>query len=135
MRFFGFRGYSGYLIIKALKDDILNKDIPVKVKLWSWKRGFTASRVYTYGIGENNYKNQIPDFDYFKLHPINGRYSNWIDDKLTMKYILSPFETFLPKYYFQVEDKGILRLMDCPQGLESDVEGIINLLRAQKILL
>jgi hypothetical protein len=129
MRLWGFYGHSASLILEALKKDILNKSIPVSVKLWAWRRGFTGSRVYTYGINESNYRNHMPDFDYYKLHPINGSYSKWIDDKLTMKYILTPFNEFLPRYYFQVEGREIFRLMDCPGDIKSDVDGIIDLLK------
>jgi hypothetical protein len=125
----GFKGASTYLALNALKKDILNRDIPITTKLWAWRRGFTGSRVYTYGIDESNYKNHIPDLDYYKLHPINDKYSSWIDDKLIMKYILAPFNDFLPKYYFLIEDGELLKLMDCPDDINSDIDGIIELLK------
>lgn len=128
MRLFGFKGGSASLMLNALKRDIANKDVPLPTKIWAWRKGFMGSRVYTYGINEQNYKNHMPDFDYFKLHPINGRYSSWIDDKLTMKYLLAPFNNFLPKYYFQIKDNAILKLMDCPDGINPDIDGIISLL-------
>jgi hypothetical protein len=129
MRAFGFRGYSASLAIKRIKKDFLNRNVPITTKIWAWKRGFSGTRAQTYGVDETNYKNHIPDFDYYKLHPINSKYSNWIDDKLTMKYILSPFNAFLPKYYFQIEDGEILKLMDCPEEVLHNIEGIINLLK------
>ena len=128
LSFVGFKGYSSTLMLKALKKDIINKDIPFRSKIWAWRRGFLGTRVFTYGINESNYKNHMPDFDYFKLHPINGKYSKWIDDKLTMKYILAPFNEFLPKYYFQIDDGMILKLMDLPEGINANIEGIIQLL-------
>lgn len=130
MGLFGYRG-SASLALNAMKQDVLNRNVPIKIKLWAWKRGFSGARVYTYEINESNYRSQIPDFDYYKLHPINGRYSSWIDDKLTMKYILSPFNEYLPKYYFQIEDGEILKLMDCPEEINPDIDGIITILKKE----
>lgn len=129
LRPLGFKGYSVSLTYNALKRDILNKDIPLSTKLWAWRRGFTGTRVYTYGIDESNYKIHMPDFDYYKLHPINGKYSSWIDDKLTTKYILSPFNEYMPKYYFHIKEGELLRLMDCPEDINSDIDGIIDLIK------
>jgi hypothetical protein len=128
MRLFGFKSSSASLMINALLKDISNKNIPFYTKLWAWKRGFTGFRVYAFGINESNYKSHMPDFGYYKLHPINGHCSKWIDDKLTMKYILAPFNEFLPKYYFQINDGEILRLIDCPNDIKPNVDGIIDIL-------
>ena len=129
LRLFGFKGYSAHLALNALKKDLSNKKVPFKTKIWAWKKGFTSSRVFTYNINESNYRNHIPDFDYYKLHPINGIYSRWIDDKLTMKYILAPFNEYLPEYYFQICGDEILRLTDCPKIYQCSVDGIVNLLK------
>ena len=69
-----------------------------------------------------------------KLAPINGRFSFWIDDKLTMKYILSKFNDCLPEYYFHLPKSnlnGALKLMDCPDEFGSDVESIVRLLETK----
>lgn len=129
MRFWGFKGYSCSLMINAIKNDILNKNVPISTKLWAWKRGFTGTRVHGFDINESNYKSHMPDFDYYKLHPINGKYSSWIDDKLTSKYILSPFNEYMPKYYFHIKEGELLRLMDCPEDINSDIDGIIDLIK------
>lgn len=129
MRVWGFRSGGSTLMLNAIKKDISNKGVPFRIKVWAWKRGFMGARVYTFGINEQNYRNQIPDFDYYKLHPINGNHSKWIDDKLTMKYILAHFNEYLPKYYFQIEDGEILKLPDCPNGIDPNVEGILDLFK------
>ena len=130
----GFEGYGNTLMVNALKKDIMNKDVPIFTKLWAWKRGFLGTRVHRFNINESNYKNHMPDFDYYKLHPINGSYGRWIDDKLTMKYVLAPFNEFIPKYYFQIEDNQILRLMDAPDDITTDISGIVELLKIEKDL-
>lgn len=136
IRAMGMLGYSSFAATRTAKDIFEDTKhirgggmLFVKEMVWAWKRGFTGSRVHTYGINESNYRNHIPDFDYYKLHPINGKYGRWIDDKLTMKYMLAPFNEYLPKYYFQIEDDAILKLMDCPDDIEPNIDGIICLLK------
>lgn len=85
-----------------------------------------------YGLDDENYKRYLSDFDYYKIQPINGRFSKWIDDKLTMKYMLQPFDEYLPKYYYQLNNNGkravVTRLMDCPEEFGEDVMAIMGLL-------
>lgn len=128
----GFRGYSASLMLNAIRRDLKFRGVSLSTRLWAWKRGFLSSRVHTYHISEQNYRFHIPDFDYFKLHPINGRYSAWIDNKLIMRYLLAPFREFLPKYYFQISsDKLISKLTDCPDEVEASIEGIIQQLQSK----
>lgn len=126
-------GYSAYIRSKVitvfLNDLLYTKEISFKQKIWAYNRGFLSSRVKTYGINELNYKSHMPDFDYYKLHPINGSYSTWIDDKLSMKYMLNPFNEYLPEYYFQLDENEILKLMDCPINIDPNISGIIKLIQ------
>jgi len=85
---FGYRGYSANLMFNTIKKDILNKNISILKKIKLWRKGFSATRATIYNINPANCHLQMSDFDYFKLHPINGKYSRWIDDKLLIKYIL-----------------------------------------------
>ncbi len=129
------KGYSSYFasqIPRMVIDDLFQgKNVSLKMKIWAYRRGFLSSKASIYRINETNFKDQLPDFEYHKLHPLNGRYSKWIDDKLSMKYVLSPFNDYLPKYYFQLEENGILRLMDCPDGFSPTTDGILALLRRE----
>lgn len=124
--------YFGCMILKKFKDDFLyNKDTSLKEKIWCYKRGFTSEKIEMFGLNEENYEKYISDFDYYRIHPINKNYSKWIDDKLTTAYILKPFKEFLPKYYFQLEIGGILKLDDCYDEIENSIEGIIDLLKKE----
>ena len=73
-------------------------DMPAKEKIWALKRGVYPWRIGQYGLNEENYKEELSDKEYFRLYPINGRQKMWIDDKLTVKYILRPFDNHMPKY-------------------------------------
>lgn len=132
------KGYSSYYVNfyrKEMKNNYKNCDLPAKEKKWAYKNGFNPWRIVQYGLNEDNYKSVISDHDYFYLYPINNRYRAWIDDKLTMKYILSPFDKYLPKYYFHIlKERGIMRLMDCKKEYAASVDGIVDLVKNEKIL-
>lgn len=131
------RGYSNYYINfyrKELRKNYLSSTLPKKQKKWAYKRGFNPWRIEQYGLTEENHKDIISDRDYFYLYPINNYYSVWIDNKLTMKYILAPFDKYLPKYYFHLmKNRDVMRLMDCPPECDASVEGIIDLIDSCKI--
>lgn len=127
------KGYSPYMsseFIRDIKEDILNKQIPLNTKLWAWRRGFFANKANSFGINESNYKNHIPHFDYYKLHPLN-EYSHWIDDKMTFKYMLAPFDEYMPKYYFLIQENQVIKLMNCPDDICVSVNGVTELLKRE----
>ncbi len=119
------------LLLKQLTKDIFSQDTSLGEKLWAYKRGFLSMRVKTYGITEANYRDHIPDFDYYRLHPLNGQYTTWIDDKLIIKYLLAPFDQYLPRYYFLLNRNELARMMDCPDDIAPDVDGVIELLKRE----
>ena len=132
------RGYSQYFATNIAQivynDYSQNKKVPLKQKIWAYKHGFLVYRTLVYDINESNYKEHMPDFEYYKLHPINGKYSSWIDDKLILRYLLDRFSEFMPRYYFQLEKDDIFCLMDCPPDISPGIEGILELLKREKRL-
>jgi len=116
------------------EDIFKNKTTSLNKKVWAHRRGFFSRRIKNYGLTEDNYKDYLTDFDYLRLHPINGPYSRWIDDKLTIKYLLYPFSEYLPDYYYHICSGEILRLMDCPDGFEATIPDILALLKAKGCL-
>ena len=132
------KGYSDYYATfysKELKRGSKNKDFSKEDRKWAYKRGFHPWRIKQYELTEDNYQSIISDRDYFYLYPINNQYRAWIDDKLTMKYILSPFDRFLPRYYYHLmQDRDVMRLMDCPEAYDASYGGIVSLLKERKVL-
>lgn len=136
------RGYSPYfanMLLEEISSDLFeNKNTTFSQKLWAFKRGFFSTNIKLYGLNDRNYVQYLADFDYYRLQPINGPYNKWIDDKLTIKYILCPFNKFLPRYFYQLSSNrsGVVihRLMDCPRELGSDVTDIIKLLEVEGCL-
>jgi hypothetical protein len=132
------KGYCDYAAKKKFKEqyqDIFqNKNTTLKEKFWAQKRGFLSGKIAFYGLTEDNYRDYLAEFDYWKMYPINGIYSKWIDDKLTTKLILRPFSEYLPEYYYQVGNDEVLKLMDCPPDYGQSIEDLVILLREKRFL-
>lgn len=131
-------GYSSYYADNAFRkryDDLFkHKNTTFSQKLWAQKRGFLSNKISFYGLDNKNYKKYLSDFDYFRMHPINGSYSKWIDDKLTMKYILYPFSEYLPGYYYHIYNGEILGLLDCRDANHTRIQDVITLLKSKQVL-
>lgn len=70
-------------------------------------------------------------------HPLNHHFKIWVNDKLSLKYILNSCgcESSMPKYYLYIEnDDRYTYLMDAPDDIEKDKDFIFNLLKKEKIL-
>lgn len=100
-------------------------------------KGWSYSDWSILGITDENKKNYLSTRDYCSLHPLNESYSFWIDDKLTLKYILNGTEAgqFMPDYYFILDGDHILPLMDTDEKFKYDgINGLIRLLENKKRL-
>lgn len=91
------------------------------------------------GINNKNYKKYLSTKQYCSMHPLNGSYSSYIDDKLILKYILNGTNAgqYMPDYYYQFSEKGnIIPLMDLESRYASiqGYEGLDILLKEKRIL-
>lgn len=125
------------MFVKKLSDDEKAFPTDEKTKRWALERGFYPGRVELYGLNERNYQNYLPDFNYFMIHPINHHFRIWVNDKLTLKYVLNSnnCEDTMPKYYLYVENNGkYTYLMDAPNDIKKDESFILNLLKQKGTL-
>lgn len=84
---------------------------------WAFEKGFLADSACWYGLTESNYNQYLSDYDYYKVWPLNTWTRIWINDKLTLKYVLSQngFSELLPDYYYYTSPDGHLCPLDeCP---------------------
>lgn len=134
---------STYLAHSLEEDWDICKDVPYEKKIWALQRGFLPSRIKLYGLTENNYHDYLSDIDYFYLHPINNHFAIWINDKVTLKYVIpSVFHTLggrefsiMPEYYLYIENDGRYSyLMDSPTHIRHDENYLLNLLKEKTIL-
>lgn len=135
-RVLGFRSVMGYFRwLKAKKGILTSKYATFGDKIWCLRHGFTVDYFNLYGKEnlKKNYRDYLSTKQYSRLHPINGMFSLWIDDKLTVKHVFSAFDAYLPKYYFDIENGRALRLPDCPSTVKADgYEGVLELVRQEK---
>jgi len=128
------------MFVKKLRDD--ENAFPVaddEKKKWALERGFYPGRIELYGLTEENYRDYVPDFQYFMLHPMNNHFLKWLD-KTTLKYVLNSngCEDTMPEYYVYVENEQcggrFTYLMDCPEDIEKNEDFLLNLLKAKRTL-
>ena len=98
------------LLEREKKSPLFDKDLCD----WAHARGFFAETVACLGITEANADDYLTDYDYFRVWPLNSWQRIWINDKLTLKYMLSGtrFDQYLPKYYFYAAPTGLVPLVD-----------------------
>ncbi|MDD4159789.1 MAG: sugar-transfer associated ATP-grasp domain-containing protein [Synergistaceae bacterium] len=129
--------YQRKWIMMIYRDAKRNKTCSAGQKIWAYRHGFLSRRIDQVGLNSKNLSRFLSDYDYMRLFPINGKFVFWIDDKLTTKYVLSKYSDCMPEYYFHLlkgNPNKILKLMDCPDGLSSDIGSILKLLKAKEQL-
>lgn len=123
---------------EALWQDRLSSRTSLRDKRWAHRRGFLSHRISQYGLTEENYRNCLSDYDYRRLRPINNHYSKWLEDKVTVRYVLEKYRRFLPAYYYRVGKRGgkmtALPLPDCPAEYGEGLEELVRLLRQKGVL-
>lgn len=95
------------------------------------RKGFSWEDWKVNDLDNKNYNEYLTTTAYYALHPLNGQYSHWIDDKLTLKYLCAGTELdkYMPKYYFQIDEFGkVLGLSDCDEKGQLSFDTIIALL-------
>lgn len=133
----GVQPKAAWALRKFICEDWKRNPVPIKKKIWAYKRGFLSSRIDLYGLNEKNYKKYLSDLDYSRNHPYNNHFDIWINDKLTLKYILSGLrKDIMPEYYIYIENDGSYSyLMDFPKDLSHGDDAIVNLLRLKPLAL
>lgn len=130
----GYRDFMLKQYMRGIIDDFLHfKNTSIKQKLWSYKRGYYSFRIDQYGLNEDNWRDFLSDRDYNWLCPINNVYQKWIDDKMTYRHVIEPFNYVAPKYYYHIMNRDgeqyAIRMIDCPEKYPSTFEGIVDLLK------
>ena len=87
-----------YLNMLLFEDD--NDMFDPAYRSWAHRHGFCVESACAFGLNEDNIDDYLPDYDYFRVWPLNSWQRIWINDKLTLKYALAGTECdrFLPEY-------------------------------------
>ncbi|MGN1414879.1 MAG: sugar-transfer associated ATP-grasp domain-containing protein [Anaerovoracaceae bacterium] len=103
----------------------------MKETRWAIKHGFMPEQVAQLGINEENVKDYISAKDYAYLRPLNGTYSKWITDKVTVHTVFKPFRSCMPAIYYQIskryDEVMIIPLYDDKAG--DTFEDVLALIR------
>lgn len=106
-----------------LKVDEAAYQTPADDARWSLEKGFYPSRKELLELDEENWRDYLSDYGYYMLHPLNNHFRIWVNDKLTLKYMLNcaRFSELIPQYYLYIENDGrFTYLMDAPKEIEGE---------------
>lgn len=120
----------------------LTKEVSLGRKIWAACHGFFPDKINLYGLSKKNYKDYLSDYDRLWLHPMNNHFAFWINDKITLKYMLQKSfiiegkeYNVMPEYYLYIENDGHYSyLMDSPANIEHNENYLLNLLKLKKEL-
>lgn len=96
---------------------------------WAHARGFYAQSASTYGLTEDNYRDYLSDYEIDRIWPLNDWQRIWINDKLTLGYMLAgtEFESLLPEYYYYTAADRLVPLYN--SGFRDGIEGFCEVMR------
>lgn len=97
---------------------------------WAHEHGFIASHAYALGVNDKNYNEFISDYDFYKTWPHNSWLRLWINDKMSLKYLLNGTEwgKYMPEYYYYTLGNKLRCLVDNPYRNQS-IDTFMRLLR------
>ena len=107
-----------------------DEDFPAGYVQWCHERGFLAMHAQSLGVTKDNWEEFFSDFDYCRVFPLNNWMRIWINDKLTLKYMLhgTQWQDVMPEYYFYSTPHGLRKLLDNPYD-EQSAETVLRLVR------
>ena len=77
-------------------------------RLWLWRHGFTSRTESLFDITPENRDEFLSEYQEGLTHGINGEWRRAMNNKLTSRLLLKPFEDRLPEFYGVVAD-GVAR--------------------------
>lgn len=102
-----------------------------EVMAWAHERGFMAESALTYGLTDENRPEYLSDYDLARLWPLNGWQRIWINDKLTLRYMLDGggLSRYLPRYFYYTDQRGLYPLID--SDLDASTEGLAHVVQRE----
>lgn len=128
----GYTRKFGNKYLRTIDAELSNPAYDKEYVKWSHEHGFFAECAYAYRLNENNYKNYLSDYDYYLIWPLNNWQKIWINDKLTLKYMLADteFGSLMPDYYYYNANGVMTALLDNPyKQKEYTFEDFLSLLK------
>lgn len=96
---------------------------------WAHSHGYYAIDAYAFGLTEDTVDDYLSDYEYHRTWPLNSWTKSWIDDKMTMNYMLygTEWQDLMPEAYFYASAKGLIPLTHA-HG-KGGYEGFLEVLR------
>lgn len=118
------------MIASEFAQDYFKGISPIKIFRMHYK-GFSAEDWMVSSIKGDECHKYLTTVKYYDMHPLNGQFSKWIDDKLTLKYLCAgtKLDKYMPEYYYEISDCGTInKLPDNVSEGKPVVDDIIVLL-------
>lgn len=98
----GFSHKFATYYLSLVEKEINNPYYDAEYVKWAHENGFLAENAYAYKLTPENMHSYLSDYEYYKAWPINNWTRLWVDDKMTLKQMLSTAECaqYMPSYYF-----------------------------------
>lgn len=131
----GFSEKFAKFYLNILEEEKNNKAFDRDFVEWAHERGFRAEVASLYDINDSNYQDFLSDYDYYRIWPLNNWTRIWINDKMTLKYMLANtnYGDFMPQYYYYTSPNGLRALLDNPYNdQEADAKQFMKLLSEVK---
>lgn len=89
--------------------------------------GYLSGCAASYDAGKLESGAYLTDYDHFRLWPFNSWQRIWINDKLTLHYLLAGtrFASYLPEYFFYSTPEGELRAT-APERSDATLESVLH---------
>lgn len=96
---------------------------------WAHSKGFLASWAGYYGLTEQNYNDYLSDYDFYRVWPLNDWTKIWVNDKLTLKFLLqgTSLDCLMPKYYYYSTREQLRSLPDTKH--DNTLDGFVETIK------
>lgn len=125
------------VMLRELREDLDGFSVGADKAEWALSKGFSPGRIPLYGLADSNWRDFMPDYAYYMMHPLNGWQRIWVNDKLTLKYALDAggLSELMPRYFLYVQPDGrYTYLMDAPDDMPRDSHFLRRLLEREGTL-
>ena len=99
-------------------------------KVWAFRKGFYPYTVDVCEINSHNKHEFINERFFEDLHPINGKYSSIIDNKLFLPFLFKDYPELIPEYYFLLNKGRLIKI----EKDGNEWQDVLELLKSKKIL-
>ena len=125
----GFAERMAHEYLDTMADELASGLFDEDYLRWAHSEGYYAMSAYSYGLTPETVGDYISDYDFCKMWPLNDWQRIWINDKLTLKYMLAgtPADRFMPRYYYYTARSRLVPGPDCAAG--PSLEGFVETLR------